>query len=95
MNSSTRRYSFATALFTRLERGGASDRFLLKVLFFCIITVAIGLTVAISNHYAAVVPVRGGTLTEGIVGTPRFVNPALALTRADQDVVALVYRGLF
>ena len=31
---------------------------------------------------------------EGIVGTPRFVNPVLATSRADRDVSALVYGGL-
>lgn len=39
-------------------------------------------------------PVAGGEIIEGIVGTPRFVNPVLATTRADQDIAALVYRGL-
>lgn len=36
----------------------------------------------------------GGTLHEGVVGAPRFVNPVLATTRADQDMVALLFRGL-
>lgn len=40
------------------------------------------------------VPSQGGTIVEGIVGTPRFVNPVLAITRADHDMVALVYSGL-
>jgi peptide/nickel transport system substrate-binding protein len=42
-----------------------------------------------------VVPTRGGTLHEGIVGSPRFVNPVLAITRADQDMASLIYRGLY
>lgn len=32
---------------------------------------------------------------EGIIGAPRFVNPVLAITRADQDMSNLLYRGLF
>jgi peptide/nickel transport system substrate-binding protein len=39
-------------------------------------------------------PVAGGSITEGIVGIPRFVNPVLAVTRADQDMSALLYSGL-
>jgi peptide/nickel transport system substrate-binding protein len=39
-------------------------------------------------------PVFGGTLREGIVGAPRFVNPVLATTDADKDVTALVFSGL-
>jgi peptide/nickel transport system substrate-binding protein len=42
-----------------------------------------------------VVPVAGGTLHEGVVGSPRFVNPVLAITRADQDLVQLLFRGLY
>jgi len=40
------------------------------------------------------VPSQGGAIVEGIVGTPRFVNPVLAITRADHDMVELVYSGL-
>lgn len=40
------------------------------------------------------VPARGGTLTEGVVGSPRFANPLLALTDADRDLAALTYAGL-
>lgn len=39
-------------------------------------------------------PSAGGTLTEGIIGTPRFVNPLLAASDADRDLTALVYAGL-
>lgn len=82
------------ALLTRLERGGASDRFLLKILFFAIVGTAVLFLITLSTNYSSVVPVRGGVLTEGIVGIPRFANPALAITRADQDIVALTYSGL-
>ena len=40
------------------------------------------------------VPMEGGSVTEGILGTPRFVNPALATTDADRDLVSLIYSGL-
>lgn len=40
------------------------------------------------------VPARGGSFTEGIVGTPRFINPVLASSQADRDLTALVYSGL-
>ncbi|GMU74280.1 MAG: hypothetical protein AMXMBFR44_4770 [Candidatus Campbellbacteria bacterium] len=41
-----------------------------------------------------VVPAPGGTLHEGIVGTPRFINPLLAQTDADRDLTILMYAGL-
>jgi peptide/nickel transport system substrate-binding protein len=49
---------------------------------------------AINERYLATTPTAGGTLEEGIIGTPRFVNPVLAVTRADLDMTALLYSGL-
>ena len=40
------------------------------------------------------IPMKGGTVSEGVVGTPRFVNPILAFSEADQDLVSLIYSGL-
>ena len=40
------------------------------------------------------VPFRGGSISEGIIGTPRFINPVLANSPADLDMVALIYSGL-
>ena len=40
------------------------------------------------------VPRRGGTITEGVIGTPRFINPLLTISEADRDLTQLVYSGL-
>ncbi len=40
------------------------------------------------------VPADGGSMTEGIVGSPRFINPVLAVSDVDQDLTELVYSGL-
>ncbi len=40
------------------------------------------------------IPVRGGTITEGMVGSPRFINPLLASSDTDRDLTALVHAGL-
>ncbi len=40
------------------------------------------------------VPLRGGTLNEGIIGSPRFINPLLAQSDADRDLTQLIYSGL-
>lgn len=58
----------------------------------------IGLLVAIlwqvDKRASDIVAANGGSLTEGIIGTPRFINPLLAASDADRDMVALVYSGL-
>ncbi len=49
---------------------------------------------AINKSFMVSVPLRGGSISEGIVGTPRFINPILANSLADQDLVSLIYSGL-
>ena len=81
-------------LFGLIERRKPSDRLLLRSLFFLTIFSGIFFLYSINQENSNPTPARGGVLTEGIVGIPRFINPALAITRADQDTVALVYSGL-
>lgn len=40
------------------------------------------------------VPSSGGSITEGVLGSPRFINPLLAITPADRDLSSLIYSGL-
>ena len=69
-----------------------------KVLFFSAISIFVisgGLLVFNANtNWQVEVPTHGGTLREGIVGTPRFINPVLAISDADRDLTSLVYAGL-
>lgn len=48
----------------------------------------------INDKFMVQVPKTGGTLTEGIIGTPRFINPLLAISEADKDLTLLIYSGL-
>ncbi len=48
----------------------------------------------INNRFTVSLPLRGGSISEGIVGTPRFVNPVLANTNADESLSSLIYSGL-
>jgi peptide/nickel transport system substrate-binding protein len=49
---------------------------------------------AVSYRFTTEVPAKGGTYAEGIVGTPRFINPLLAISDADRDLVQLTFAGL-
>ncbi len=66
--------------------------FILSLVIF-VIGIFSGL-VALSNHFTTIVPRFGGTYTEGIVGSPRFINPILANSDADHDLSTLIYSGL-
>lgn len=69
-----------------------------RLLFLALSGLLVGSTVALfsmaSSGFLVAVPAQGGSLTEGIVGAPRFINPLLSLSEADRDLVALVYSGL-
>lgn len=39
-------------------------------------------------------PAYGGSFSEAVIGTPRFINPLLTTSDADRDITALVYSGL-
>ena len=55
---------------------------------------SVGLIYLLNQHLMVVVPSHGGSLTEGEVGAPRFINPVLAASDSDKDLTALVYSGL-
>ncbi len=40
------------------------------------------------------IPLTGGTHTEGMLGTLRFINPVLAISDTDKEITDLVFRGL-
>ncbi len=69
-----------------------------RSVFICIILVAIfaisTIVYKINVNFMTVIPTTGGTLKEGLVGTPRYINPILAVTDADRDIIALTFRGL-
>ncbi len=40
------------------------------------------------------VPVKGGSFTEGLIGSPRLINPLLATSDTDRSLTSLLYSGL-
>ncbi len=73
---------------SRVEHG-------LLALFTVILSVsALGILANINDSLLSAVPAPGGTLIEGVIGSPRFINPLLATSDSDRDLVALVYSGL-
>ena len=48
----------------------------------------------LERRFLIEIPSYGGSITEGMVGSPRFINPLLALSDADRDLTFLTYAGL-
>jgi peptide/nickel transport system substrate-binding protein len=91
---SVRRGNLINRLFAYLAQLPPSDRTFLKLSILAVFVFAIWLAISFSISTQVQVSASGGTLKEGIIGTPRFVNPVLAVTQADKDMSALVYDGL-
>lgn len=86
--------SVINRIFAYIERLSESDSLILKVFIFALFVSVIALLFGLSTGWRTEIAARGGTLTEGIIGIPRFVNPVLAVTRADKDLSAVLFDGL-
>ncbi len=84
--------------FERLDNARSAFTKTERVFFGVLCALLAGSTLALvaqaNNFFLIEMPRRGGALTEGVIGTPRFINPLLAASDADRDLTALVYAGL-
>jgi peptide/nickel transport system substrate-binding protein len=64
--------------------------------FFTIIMIVSALIMAnrANKIFLVSIPAHGGSLSEGVVGLPRSINPVLAFTDTDRDLSELIYSGL-
>lgn len=86
-----RYFSFLHRLFDAFSPG---ERLVLYVLSGIFALSALALLAGANSSVSVTVPSPGGSLTEGVVGTARFINPLLALSGPDKDLTMLVYSGL-
>lgn len=69
-----------------------------KTIFFVFSAIFIfsglSLLYQVNKIFLVEVPDYGGSLTEGVIGSPRFINPLLDSSDIDKDLTSLVYSGL-
>ncbi|MEI6843574.1 MAG: ABC transporter substrate-binding protein [bacterium] len=69
-----------------------------KILFYFFVFLffisTISLVWQVNKQFLVEVPDYGGSFTEGVIGSPRFINPLLAFSETDKDITSLVYSGL-
>lgn len=92
--SSNRLQRFWREINVAIHSFSIQQQFVLGLLALVFIGSAASLLVYYNEQTLVATPARGGTLTEGVIGTPRFVNPLLAVSDADRDLTALIYSGL-
>ena len=61
------------------------------VFIIAVVGLFLHLLLAISNTITTEVPDYGGTIVEGVIGAPRFINPLLATSETDQALSSLVF----
>ncbi len=93
---SQKRYQFPhhTFLETVVRSFSPAERVLFGVFFILLIWGAGSMILRINNFFLTEIPAQGGELQEGIIGSPRFINPLLVQSDADRDLAALIYSGL-
>ena len=69
-----------------------------KAVFYTLIIIfsfsSIFLYRMINEKFLVEIPMIGGSVSEGVIGSPRFINPVLATSKADKDLSILIYSGL-
>ncbi|KKS03919.1 MAG: Extracellular solute-binding protein family 5 [Candidatus Nomurabacteria bacterium GW2011_GWC2_41_8] len=70
------------------------ERIVFVALVAILLISTISILESINKSLMVSMPFRGGFISEGVIGTPRFINPVLANSSADQDLVSLIYSGL-
>ncbi len=70
------------------------DKFVVVALLAVFAAVSVGAVFLDEAERGGVVPAYGGTYIEGVTGSPRYLDPVLAASDLDQDVVRLVFAGL-
>lgn len=78
----------------RVRAMSPGDRLIFYFLALLVLATSLAGLYALEQSLLVTVPAYGGTLTEGDVGSPRFINPLLAITDADRDLSRLTYAGL-
>jgi peptide/nickel transport system substrate-binding protein len=78
--------------FIRTRRSG--DQLILGILGCLVLAISLVSIYKLEQKILVVEPAYGGSLTEGDIGAPRFINPLLAISDTDQDLTALTYAGL-
>lgn len=70
------------------------EKVLFSSFFLCFFSSLIFLIAFIYLDETEAIPAKGGIYKEGVVGQPRFINPVLASSDVDRDLIELLFAGL-
>jgi len=87
-------YQPLTSLKYTIHHFTRTQRIVFGILCTLLLIGTVGIIIHLSNTTTSEVSARGGSFTEGVIGTPRFINPVLATSDPDKDLVEIVHAGL-
>ncbi len=70
------------------------EKMVFIILLLTLLISTLSILESINKSLMVKVPFHGGSISVGIIGTPRFINPILANSPVDQDMTTLIYSGL-
>jgi peptide/nickel transport system substrate-binding protein len=70
------------------------ERLIVVIAAIILVTASFSAVVKLNKQFSVEIPKKGGEMSEGMIGTPRFVNPVLATSDTDRDLSSLLYSGL-
>lgn len=73
---------------------GLTEKTIFIILAIILIISGLSLLWRVNLNFVTEVPAHGGSLSEGQVGSPSYINPVLELSDADRDLTYLIYSGL-
>lgn len=85
---------FISSLKERYSYLSQTERLAAHIFFILALVSILAILLTYNNSILEDSPRSGGTLSEGIVGVPRFINPLYAERDVDRDLTKLVYSGL-
>lgn len=90
--------SYNLKIFTKIEETISKMKLSEKILFYVFASIfsitSIILLLKVNDSFMVEIPKFGGSFTEGVVGSPRFINPVLAISDTDKDLSSIIYSGL-
>jgi peptide/nickel transport system substrate-binding protein len=73
---------------------GLTEMTIFITLAIILLMTSLSLLWKVNLNFVTKVPAHGGSLTEGLIGSARFINPLLELSDSDRDLTYLIYSGL-
>ncbi len=77
-----------------IRQFSVTEKVVLGILIIIALISAMMMALRVNKAFLVPIPAHGGSLSEGVIGLPRSINPVLAFTDVDRDISTLIYSGL-